>query len=233
MAATLVKVTFQLTGALSEDNFSNDFAFDGDANDPVAFDAMFDNLVDFYNQSGPVGANSITQRMATEVLRTADAALVEAYDIQAHLDGSSIGSPVASRNFTPDAAVETTSLPQEVSLCLSFRGNYGGVDEIDPEAPPGPAGDLHPRARRRGRVYLGPWNALQNDDGRPLASLQQCIADAAFRLEDTSGPGGAGNWCVWSRKNVALYPVTTAHVDNAWDTQRRRGRAATSRLVAF
>jgi hypothetical protein len=127
-----------------------------------------------------------------------------------------------------------------IAVCLSFHGTLGTVNEIEPAAPAGPAGDVHPRARRRGRVYLGPWadtGAVSaqdaNDSPRVGTTLKNAICAAALRLDDTSGPGGSGNWCVWSRKDATLYPVQAAYVDDAFDTQRRRGVAPTSKQAAF
>lgn len=127
-------------------------------------------------------------------------------------------------------------LPPEVALCLSYRNTTAGA------VPP---------ARRRGRIYLGPieqsFMDQQSGVGIPNADLINRLVEAgnALRTNDVPGP-----WMIYSRPYAgrgevvrpgqttlpaiparpgAAYPVTQVWVDNAWDTQRRRGKAATAR----
>ena len=110
--------------------------------------------------------------------------------------------------------------PEEVAACLSFRGVLQSGE---------------PAARRRGRVYLGPLsdNVLVGDgqlrSRMPLA-VRTTILDAyeAAWGELTT----AGNvHTVWSSADATRYPVVQAWVDDAFDTQRRRGPAATTRTT--
>lgn len=119
------------------------------------------------------------------------------------------------------AGSSSKNLPDEVALCLSYSA--------------GPASGL-PIARRRGRVYIGPFsdNALRTGEGvstesAPAVDLMETIVDAASNLQSVSG--GAGfDWSVWSPTDQAAVSIINWHVDNAWDTQRRRGNKPTARV---
>jgi hypothetical protein len=107
-------------------------------------------------------------------------------------------------------------LPEECSVCLSFRG------------------DAPYTARRRGRIYIGPLSeatCVQATSGsfstvNPpfIAALQ---AAAAILMDDSDGI----LWCVYSPTGGTYTIVTNGWVDNTFDTQRRRGVEATARNV--
>lgn len=111
-------------------------------------------------------------------------------------------------------------LPEEISVCLSYQAaKISGV----------------PQARRRGRIYLGPFGqtvlgttAVTSD--RPLAAAVTAIANAATALA-TATAGAVVPWVIYSPTNGSGAVVTDGWVDNAFDTQRRRGVAATSRTL--
>lgn len=102
------------------------------------------------------------------------------------------------------------SCPREVALCLSFY-----ADRNQP--------------RRRGRMYLSPAaRGLTGLGPRPTVSQQNDVLTIADAL---SGLGGADvDWCVRSIADGDFKKVTHAWVDDEWDTQRRRGLRATSRV---
>lgn len=126
------------------------------------------------------------------------------------------------------AAVGADSLPGEVAVCLSFQAaNISGV----------------PQARRRGRLYLGPLNetmlgAPANGEVRPTAGIMTAIADWGLTLTPAGGVGLAEfRHAVYSPRSQAAGAtlesatalVTRYWVDDAFDIQRRRGAAPTSR----
>jgi hypothetical protein len=100
-----------------------------------------------------------------------------------------------------------------------------------------------PDRRNRGRVYLGPLvrdnSAVENGDVRPTSTAINKLAGAGDFLATSFGVVDVVSWCVYSRRQRGLgvpveqyaIPVTSIHVDNAYDTQRRRGRDATSRVT--
>lgn len=112
-----------------------------------------------------------------------------------------------------------TGLPEEVALCLSYRGRL--------ESGTNPA-------RRRGRIYLGPWNVsaitettVTGNYSRPLGNLINGIANAGKALANENTLGA--QWSVYSKRNEDLVEIEAGWVDNSWDTQRRRGARSTDR----
>jgi hypothetical protein len=154
-------------------------------------------------------------------------------------DAEAPGSPLAvAQAAGMRAAVGTTQLPQEAAICLSFRGNNLGAlevaqDDADPDAAP-----ERPRSRFRGRIYIGPLgnNVLSGTAGRPHANFATAALDLAQRL--AAAPAAIDpnmQWVVASRADASQLlgsAVVHAGVDNAYDTQRRRGAAPTSRDTA-
>jgi hypothetical protein len=153
---------------------------------------------------------------------------VKVYDAQAPGSPLWVGKAAGMR-----AAVGTIQLPHEVACCLSFRGAYFDAleeapDDADPDALP-----ERPRSRRRGRIFLGPLGSnaqtAGSTTGRPTANLQTAALNLATRLGDVGDIAPGVEWVVYSRENEAVYAVTDAWCDNAFDTQRRRGVAPTAR----
>jgi len=118
--------------------------------------------------------------------------------------------------------VTTTSgegLPDEVALCLSFHANLVSGQ---------------PPARRRGRIYIGPLGANARTSGapnnRPDSAFIGRLAAAATDLVDGANAASVP-WVVHSEAAGDDFFVIAGWVDNAFDTQRRRGVAATSRTT--
>lgn len=122
-------------------------------------------------------------------------------------------------------------LPGECAVVLSFQGIV--VPGI-------------PQARRRGRLYLGPLTATSSSVAtggvRPSGALRDTIVAAAEALmDDTTTPGLI--WCVFSPTTAGPEPwssgeltnafvtVVNGWVDDAFDTIRSRGLAASTRTV--
>lgn len=125
-------------------------------------------------------------------------------------------APVLEGAWNLTSAPVQPGLPPEVSLCMSFQGErISGV----------------PQARRRGRLYL-PFMAQSNigTDGRPLPAMITAIAAAADTFVTSSKGTGTWDWIVLSDINPTdASIVDNGWIDNEWDTQRRRGRVATTR----
>lgn len=116
----------------------------------------------------------------------------------------------------------TNTFPEEVAVCLTLHG--------EPPITP----------RRRGRLFIGPLMA--DTDVRTNASntmpnrvnigagqsIGSTLAFAAARLRDHANQ----NWCIRSTVPTENYvPIAGGWIDNAFDTQRRRGPDPTARLV--
>lgn len=127
------------------------------------------------------------------------------------------GPPVFVQSM-PGITTNPSTLPTEVALVLSYRS----------DAPVG-----QNAARYRGRVYLGPLGAVGAD--RPNNAIVEQVRDAAAALYLESENSGVGTseftWEQYSQTNNAYNVVTGGFVDNEFDTQRRRGRAATNRIT--
>lgn len=148
-----------------------------------------------------------------------------------------LGAPQSMSNMAlliaPDSA--SPGLPQEVALCLSYRADIVGVlEETSDGADPGTARD-RPRSRRRGRTYIGPLTtttiSVSDDNTRPKVEVRETLTMAAAKFAaDLNAASVNIDWGVWSRVDRLVRPVTLAWVDDAFDTQRRRGLAASTRL---
>lgn len=126
-------------------------------------------------------------------------------------------APVYETTFDLTGGATSTPLPHEVAICLSFQGQKSsGI----------------PQARNRGRVYLGPVGTVVSDaDARVSTVYAQAIADSAALLLTASDAAGAWTWVIWSTVLGSSGIITDGWVDNAFDTQRRRGRDTTSRIT--
>lgn len=109
------------------------------------------------------------------------------------------------------------NLPGEVALCASYSARVESGQN---------------RRRTRGRVYIGPLNTgvLQNDTNgtaRPVTAFRTTLGNAAQKLAEDSTLGAM--WGVWSRRDSSFALISQGYVDNAFDTQRRRGVPASGR----
>lgn len=126
--------------------------------------------------------------------------------------------PVYEGSYTLGAS-GSGSLPAEAAVCLSFRGDLeSGVDP----------------ARRRGRVFLGPLAAATSTVSSGTVFVDQDTITAildAYEAFATYVTTIDFECAVWSRVDSDLVPVTFAWIDNAFDTQRRRGPRPTTRTT--
>jgi hypothetical protein len=118
-------------------------------------------------------------------------------------------------------------LPAEVAIVMSYRSD---------EAPGIALG------RTRGRIYLGPLNVFASTpDGttgpaRPSTTFRDQIIAGAINIKDRFATAG-GAWVIVSPTMLAslapnyYFNVTRVSVDDAFDTQRRRGAQPTFRTV--
>lgn len=200
------------------------------------FDALREGLEDFYTDTAGGGVRGIAAYLSPVLSRTTDAT-VDIYNI--NTTTGQAGNPVAIRSLTLGAVSGSAGarLPEEVACCLSFRGSYSTRVEDEPAGPTGPEGDHHLRARVRGRVYIGPLvtlalhSASAGDEARVSQDLQTDLVESARDFLHADLGSSSWAWSVYSRVEQAYVAVTVVWVDNAWDTQRRRGAKTTSRLA--
>lgn len=213
-------VTIPLDSGIPEDSIVNVFHFDGDdfSNPDAEYhEGVLDLLTAFYQAIDTVifGQN------------IASPAVLKIYDLRDPTPR--VPEYVDEIVLTPLASGIDLTLPNEVSICASFQ-----ADAVSGQ----------PQARRRGRVFLGPIHyaaaEMVGSQARPTAAARTAIANACdamaagYELPVT----GSVKWSVYSPRtdqtstiDDAFHDVTNGWVDNAFDTQRRRGGAPTTRTL--
>lgn len=196
---------------------SNSFTFAVDAVDSTSIADAMATVADFYTHA--ISAHSIGQQLGLQLSRATNACVLRCYDISAHLDGTPHGSPVGLSTFTLPAAVETgPSLVEGLAVVGSFHSAYG----TDVEFGTG----TRPRARDRGRIYLGPlsldWVTEDATTHRVSVtpSMRTILCNALNYMR--TNPHGLCVWSVWSRAKATALPVVGGWVDDRFDYQRRR-----------
>lgn len=217
MADKLMRAQVILTkdSFLPADNVMNTFYFDGDdgATDEAYHDVVFTALQTFYS--------AVDQLMASTL---SGVGTVKIYDMRDPLPR--VPEFVGELSLSPGGG---DPLPDECACCVSFMADT-------------PSGG-NPRTHR-GRIYLGPLDqdigAIVENAYRIQTTHIETIATAAHGLAQphTLDVIGSVRWSVYSPKidstdtiDNAFNDVTHGFVDNAFDTQRRRGVKATTRTT--
>jgi hypothetical protein len=229
MAEVLTVVTLMPLSGLVKDEVQNHFNFrtaTSGAPTTAELDAIHSALDAFYNTGAGSPSHAICNLIGTQMAHSSAVSKMQHYNVTTHLDGSAHGAPVRTDTWTLGSAIGTgDNLPSEVSVCLTFQTPY----LTDPEF--GPSGS-RPRARDRGRIYLGPVRdaiRLDNSNHEPRIDpdWRQAIGAAAARLVADADT----QWVIWSRANTVTNTVSNGWVDEAFDTQRRRGPDSTARSL--
>lgn len=203
MATIRAQVILHTADAVPENYISNSFCFDGmDTGGDDA--AIVTMLKDFYDDLTPATMSSVVTQNGHEVKLS-------------QLPGLAPNYPYFEGTFNLASAWSGSPMPSEVALALSFQGvRSAGA----------------PQARRRGRVYIGPFGSNANTSGRPAAAVLTFMANAATTMQATAASiATSGGWAVWSVADQTAVPVDNGWIDNSWDTQRRRGLVYTSRTL--
>lgn len=189
----------------------------------------------FYIIDGVGQSLEVAKFLSTTIERTGAVHQILAY-ITGDLTGATpTGSPVSTLAFTMPAASVSDNFPEEVAAVLSYHGDLTDVpaEEVNPSPPPAM---IRPAQRRRGRMFVGPVNTTASTESgggypRPNAQFRGDVTSAFTNMYDAINAigGNVANLCVWSKSDAALYPVFGGFMDDAWDTQRRRGVAPTTR----
>jgi hypothetical protein len=184
-----------------EDAITNTFHFTN--TDTVTdYDNVRDILENFYTVEAPGATGSIVSYYST--VGITGAWTLKAYALndpkprQPVIQWSGIASPTNS-----------AALPSEVALVQSFQ-----ADIESGEVP----------ARRRNRVYLGPFKIAANSAaGRPVNELVATMLFAGKQMILEANASVRWNWVAYSPTADEANQITNGWVDNSWDTQRRRG----------
>lgn len=210
------QVTIPLDSGLPEDSVVNTFYFDDDE-DPLA---GFEDSAGWAHSMLTTFYQAIDNIIFSDVI--GPSATVKYYDMR--------DPEPRVPKYTDTIALTPAAIPacpHEVAICLSFRATVASGENA---------------RRRRGRVYLGPVNTAVVSSGRVAAGSVTAIANAAAAMEDgylhPASPGLHCKWAIYSPTtdatssiDDAFHDVDNGWVDNAFDTQRRRGLAATVRTT--
>lgn len=239
------------TSGIPAEGYVMDFSFtmDDTVADATAAGQLATALINFFNTTPTGGTHGHLSRWVGEqVNRAANACHVKVYDISGHLDASPTGSPILDQPFTLAAPDGSGSFPDEVAVVMTLRGfdwQYQVIEGATDDIPTPPAaqrmgapathtGHRRPRQSRTGRLYFGPLMATLNESapgpGIVGDSCRLGLLDSAVGLQAEVQSNGH-NWSVWSRRLATMFNVVQVEVDNAYDTQRRRGRKATVRTT--
>jgi hypothetical protein len=113
------------------------------------------------------------------------------------------------QRFTDTVRASTQN--RDIAVCLSFYADDN-------------------RPRQRGRLYIPLCLTGMSPAGPNVsASIRTKIGALVPLLEGLGGPDW--DWGVWSTVGLSFKKATHWWVDDAWDTQRRRGKRATARTL--
>lgn len=187
----------------------------------------------FFDALAQTGVDGSTESRYLETMLSGSISRVNLPTIKVY-DRDAVGSPLAVATAagvkTKDAAGK--DLPNEVALCASYRGDNlslaeSAADDADADSRP-----ERPRSRFRGRMFIGPWNTIGGEQRPTTAARAACIA-LIKELADLPSSGElfeAGVvFGIYSAESNAFAEVVHAWCDDAWDTQRRRGLAPSTR----
>ena len=209
MATIRAQVVLQAFTNKVEDRYINTFHFVNQDSFSVHAGNIHTGLTAFYNGTASGGSTGPSANIASFVNRLAS---INYYDMSTPEPRIPLTVPL-----TLNTAVNTTGLPQELAVCLSFRGQL-------PISP-----------RRRGRIYFGPLSNHGDNIASGTSSIfpfvgtiiRQRLVEHAKDLRNT----GLG-WSIRSSVPFDNYVlVDQGYVDDAFDIQRRRGHETTVRTL--
>jgi len=241
----LMAAELQLATNIAADRIVNTFCVVGDTGELLEnAQAVADAITDHYSDAPATpGISTINEYLSDDLVRGSAVNAIKMYDIDDHLDGSPHGSPIWENTWIlPTIGMGGTSLPHEVAV--KCRLEAFGRAAAPVETPDGPdAGTAvdRPQQRLTGGVYYGPLQsvAVTQADGfaRPAPTFRMVVVNAIKDINaDLDALPTIAYLGVWSRKNANVHKVEFAKVDDAFDTQRRRGikpSTATSLDVHF
>ena len=194
---------------LPEDQYVNNWHFDWGFGPATDYDNVRDMLLDFYSGTADGQANPITSHMTSRTI--SGKYTLKAYDLND-------AKPRYPKYETTDtiSIASGAALPTENSCVFSFQASRE-------------AGLV--QARRRNRVYLGPFDVPSNEDGYVDGQLVEDVLYAGRGLLNASNSANTWTWTIYSPTTNENWDIDNGWVDNGWDTQRRRGKAPTARGI--
>lgn len=220
MALYRFQTSIQGKTGLSKDRYVTTMYFSGPEAAGITQIAPIETaIVNFWTL--PIAGGSNTARYMSPAVN-GELAHIKSYNMADSLPRVPINDAVFG--MSPSTA-PADGMPAEVAVCLSFDSQQVGV------AP----------ARRRGRIFIGPlastvttYVEATTASVRPATVFRQHLVDVAVRMAAAvaAADGGIWRWCVHSPTSGPLtaFVIDRAWVDDAFDTQRSRGVAPTSKI---
>lgn len=214
MTTFRISATFPTDTSLPADYITNTWHFEGDSSE---VDNAVDMLEDFYTSTPTGDSTSIVGSMPSDIVGTQ--LIFKAYALEE--PEPRVPSYERTVSISPSAS---PGLPSEVALCFSFQAERESGEN---------------QARRRNRVYIGPLTTSQNTTNRPTSAIRTRLARAGRDLLQASDASLNMKWVGYSPAAASAggspaagtWDVNNGWIDDAWDTQRRRGYAATTRTT--
>ena len=194
---------------LAEDNYVNNWHFRHQFTPVSDFDNVRDMIRDFYTATAADQQNTILSHMTSRTI--SGKWTIKAYDLNDPKPRYPVYEDTGQAEVASGAA-----LPTENSCVFSFQ-----AERV--------AGEV--QARRRNRVYLGPFDVPSNEDAYVDGQLVEDVLFAAKGLLNASNSAATWKWNIYSPTTNECWDILNGWVDNGWDTQRRRGKAATARGI--
>lgn len=189
---------------------------------------------DFYIVPAAAAVQDMGFYLSESLDRSANACSIRAYFDDDFESDTPFGSPIETVNFTLTAPSAGSPFPEEVAMVISYNASLIDVPVTEPNPNPPPA-TRRPAQRRRGRLFLGPLMAICGFETgghiRPTPQFRDDARAAFKELIEGINLNADYQGAVWSRASETAFPVVGGYVDDAWDTQRRRGPDATERLT--
>jgi hypothetical protein len=197
-------VVFENVTGLPEDRFINTWHFSSSLDHAQAGQTLGLTLESFYTGPGP---NSVAAFLSPHIDHGAGKTHVRVYDL-------ADAEPREPEIFVWPGSLPAGSgaaLPNEVAVVMSFFSDRN-------------------LRRQRGRLYFGPLRVEASTSGTGDQRVStQFVGAIQNGLSELNDSGAAAVWSIYSRMDDMLRPVTNVWVDNALDTQRRRGRRPETR----
>ena len=202
-----VMAKFQGRSGLAADMYVNTFYFVG-ANTPQEDIVLATTAVaTFYNVSPPAGFQAVGAYLSARLFREYT---IKCYD----MDTPKVRVPTNSPGELPSPGV-TNGPPEEVAVTLSYHASMPPVS-----------------GRRRGRIFLGPLNesAYAKASTTAYSRVSDNFSGDLCKAATVLGNTPLIQWSIRSTRPAENYQaIVGGYVDDALDTQRRRGEVSTIR----
>jgi hypothetical protein len=215
-------VTMEKVSGISRDSVQNvlHFASKAGAQDYAGLFAAIQNLYNGEAGGTMPGSERPSYYLSLELSRSTNAHRIEFYLLDSGTGAAGVIQYSGTWTLREESATPLTCYPSEVACCISLSAN---ADLYPEEAP----GGTRPASRRRGRVYVGPFNTRAGSYNANtkefvfatglLNSLKERASDLRAAATTLEHP-----WGVYSRTDLQTRAISGGWVDSAPDIQRRR-----------